>query len=102
VFVSQGSDLRDAIWFTETSWHGPKMSMQDGLTVTQMYVPTVISVIAIGFTVLVNKIKKCSSGGCVLPGASTQPPKLHELYQRRYTARTPDDGQKDCPKHVEL
>jgi hypothetical protein len=48
----------------------------------------------------------CSFGDWMLPSAvalgSTQPPKLHKLYQCRCTARTPDDGQKDCPKHAEL
>jgi hypothetical protein len=33
---------------------------------------------------------------------STQSPKLHKLYHCRCTARTPDDGQKDYPKRVQL
>jgi hypothetical protein len=42
--------------------------------------------------------------GTIYAGAPgiTQSPKLHKSYQRQCMARTPDDGQKDCPKHVEL
>jgi len=30
-----------------------------------------------------------------------QSSELHKIYQSRFTLRTPDDGQKVCPKHVE-
>ena len=35
------------------------------------------------------------------PTPGSKRSQLHKVYQSRYRLRTPDDGQKGCPKHVE-